>query len=151
MCINSRRPIPQRVDTIGTWLDTLIGLTWFGALTQPTLVYMFREGPTVTRDVSCLLGVCVVVLLSEHIYFICNFAIQQVLSKVPVMGEITALREAYTVRSRYLDKSNILSSSAATVLSEKSSQDDETPSGFWAMHGTSVTNVADYGVELLRG
>lgn len=38
----SRRPIPARTDTIGPWLDALGFLTWFAALTNSALVYLFR-------------------------------------------------------------------------------------------------------------
>jgi len=36
-----RRPIPRRVDSIGSWLDILSFLTWQGALVNSALVYLF--------------------------------------------------------------------------------------------------------------
>lgn len=39
--VHNRRPIPQRTDTIGPWLDALSFLTWLGALTNAALVYLF--------------------------------------------------------------------------------------------------------------
>jgi hypothetical protein len=40
--VHHRRPIPQRTDTIGPWLDALTFLTWLGALTNAALVYLFH-------------------------------------------------------------------------------------------------------------
>ena len=149
MCINSRRPIPQRVDTIGTWLDTLVIITWLGAITQPTLIYLFRDGPVVQRDSSSLLGVCAVVLFSEHAYFVCNLAIQQVLSKLPVEGQVKALREAYTVRNQYLKKMNITGSSEK-ILNQRQVQSEGKVGSFWILHGKSADEATEYGIELLR-
>ncbi|KAF8705280.1 hypothetical protein RHS03_05625, partial [Rhizoctonia solani] len=39
---HGRRPLPQRVDTIGPWLEALGFITWVGALTNAALVYLFR-------------------------------------------------------------------------------------------------------------
>ncbi|KAJ7780074.1 calcium-activated chloride channel-domain-containing protein [Mycena maculata] len=39
--VHNRRPIPQRTDTIGPWLETLTFLTWLAALTNSALVYLF--------------------------------------------------------------------------------------------------------------
>src|SRR3984885_5666636 len=40
--VHHRRPVPQRTDTIGPWLDALTFLTWLGALTNAALVYLFH-------------------------------------------------------------------------------------------------------------
>ncbi|QRV88634.1 hypothetical protein RhiJN_16652 [Ceratobasidium sp. AG-Ba] len=40
--MHDRRPLPQRVDTIGPWLEALSFITWIGALTNAALVYLFR-------------------------------------------------------------------------------------------------------------
>ena len=39
---HGRRPLPQRVDTVGPWLEALGFITWVGALTNAALVYLFR-------------------------------------------------------------------------------------------------------------
>ncbi|KAG8703718.1 hypothetical protein FRC08_002668 [Ceratobasidium sp. 394] len=39
---HGRRPLPQRVDTVGPWLEALSFITWVGALTNAALVYLFR-------------------------------------------------------------------------------------------------------------
>ncbi|KAG0151035.1 hypothetical protein CROQUDRAFT_651552 [Cronartium quercuum f. sp. fusiforme G11] len=38
----SRRPVPTRSDSIGPWLDVLRSLTWFGAVVNTALVYLFK-------------------------------------------------------------------------------------------------------------
>ncbi|KAB5593947.1 hypothetical protein CTheo_2673 [Ceratobasidium theobromae] len=45
---HNRRPLPQRVDTIGPWLEALGFITWVGALTNAALVYLFRPVPIST-------------------------------------------------------------------------------------------------------
>ena len=48
-----RRPLPQRTDTIGPWLDCLSFLAWFSALTNSALVYLFRpQGTTTTSSAA---------------------------------------------------------------------------------------------------
>jgi len=41
MTVHHRRPVPTRTDTIGPWLDALTLLTWFGAMLNTALVYLF--------------------------------------------------------------------------------------------------------------
>lgn len=38
----TRRPIPLRTDTIGPWLDSLTFITWFAAVTNSALVYLYN-------------------------------------------------------------------------------------------------------------
>ncbi|TRM65471.1 calcium-activated chloride channel-domain-containing protein [Schizophyllum amplum] len=42
MTVHHRRPIPERTDTIGPWLEALSFLCWLGALTNSALVYLFH-------------------------------------------------------------------------------------------------------------
>ncbi|KAG8732544.1 hypothetical protein FRC11_012745 [Ceratobasidium sp. 423] len=39
---HGRRPLSDRVDTVGPWLEALGFITWVGALTNAALVYLFR-------------------------------------------------------------------------------------------------------------
>ncbi|EGG10284.1 uncharacterized protein MELLADRAFT_47238 [Melampsora larici-populina 98AG31] len=50
----SRRPIPTRSDSIGPWLDVLGSLTWFGAVLNTALVYLFQ--PTQAINASSVLN-----------------------------------------------------------------------------------------------
>jgi len=49
ICKHVRRPIGGRVESIGTWLDTMGILAWVGAWTSATLVYLFRPTPGVSQ------------------------------------------------------------------------------------------------------
>ncbi|WRT63222.1 uncharacterized protein IL334_000125 [Kwoniella shivajii] len=42
LCKHVRRPVGDRVETIGSWLETLGIISWIGAITSSTLVYLFR-------------------------------------------------------------------------------------------------------------
>jgi len=49
-----RRPLPQRTETIGPWLEAMGLISWMAALTNSALVYMFE--PRVTSEQSALGG-----------------------------------------------------------------------------------------------
>ncbi|WWC90176.1 uncharacterized protein L201_005109 [Kwoniella dendrophila CBS 6074] len=42
ICKHVRRPVGDRVETIGSWLQTLSIISWIGAVTNSTLIYLFR-------------------------------------------------------------------------------------------------------------
>ncbi|KZT43215.1 hypothetical protein SISSUDRAFT_978754 [Sistotremastrum suecicum HHB10207 ss-3] len=44
-----RRPLPQRSDTIGPWLESMAFITWLAALTNSALVYLFEPGAIGSR------------------------------------------------------------------------------------------------------
>lgn len=45
ICKHVRRPVGDRVETIGSWLETLSIISWIGAITNATLIYLFRPSP----------------------------------------------------------------------------------------------------------
>lgn len=45
ICHNVRRPIPTRSDTIGPWLNALGAMTWLGAISSASLIYLYRPRP----------------------------------------------------------------------------------------------------------
>lgn len=45
ICKHVRRPLGDRVETIGSWLETLSIISWIGAITNATLIYLFRPSP----------------------------------------------------------------------------------------------------------
>lgn len=49
-----RRPLPQRTETIGPWLEALGFISWMAALSNSALVYMFE--PRLTPEQSTLGG-----------------------------------------------------------------------------------------------
>ena len=42
LAVNSRRPVPQRVDSIGAWAEAIGWISYLGALTNASLVYLLR-------------------------------------------------------------------------------------------------------------
>ncbi|THU94550.1 DUF590-domain-containing protein [Dendrothele bispora CBS 962.96] len=46
MTVHARRPVPERTDTVGPWLEVLGWLGWMGAVTNAALVYLFCERGT---------------------------------------------------------------------------------------------------------
>lgn len=45
ICINVRRPVPLRSDSIGPWLEILGFIAWLSAMTNSALVYLFQRSP----------------------------------------------------------------------------------------------------------
>jgi anoctamin-10 len=50
ICKHVRRPIGDRVESIGTWLETLGIISWLGAVTSSTLIYLFRPSTTLAHQ-----------------------------------------------------------------------------------------------------
>ncbi|KAK9314233.1 calcium-activated chloride channel-domain-containing protein [Lipomyces starkeyi] len=79
ICLDTKRPIPGKAETIGPWLNNLIFLTWLGSLTTSSLVSMYRVSAT-ESDCSYLVAtrpwvLLAAVLLSEHAYFVARYLI----------------------------------------------------------------------------
>lgn len=62
--VHHRRPVPARTDSIGPWLDALAFLTWFGALTNSALVYLFS--PDLLTATTIFVSVDDVTLTAEE-------------------------------------------------------------------------------------
>ncbi|KAH9810692.1 calcium-activated chloride channel-domain-containing protein [Melampsora americana] len=71
----SRRPIPTRTDSIGPWLDVLSSLTWFGAVMNTALVYLFQ--PTQAINASLVLNP-----LSEHLFLFSKVLIKKIINRL---------------------------------------------------------------------
>jgi len=92
IAVHHRRPIPQRTDTIGPWLDALAFLTWLGALTNSALVYLFRpveaeaegrrvEADTDGREKELLLSALLIALAASHGYTIMRAGVRHVVER----------------------------------------------------------------------
>jgi len=46
ICTNMRRAPPARVESIGPWLDAISFITWVGAITNASLIYLFQPHDT---------------------------------------------------------------------------------------------------------
>ncbi|KAG2025190.1 hypothetical protein GB937_002951 [Aspergillus fischeri] len=116
ICVECKRPWPQRADTIGPWLDSLGFLSWVGSITSAALVYMFSNGhegpngePTTIRCWALLLTI----FFSEHLYLIVRYAVRSALAKLEPPNTRRERAERFMMRKRYLD----------TVLSAESDDD----------------------------
>ncbi|KAI5477477.1 Calcium-activated chloride channel family protein [Pseudohyphozyma bogoriensis] len=49
-----RRPVPRREATIGPWLEVLGFITWFGAITNASLVYLYKPHATQSATLDTL-------------------------------------------------------------------------------------------------
>ncbi|KAK9468010.1 calcium-activated chloride channel-domain-containing protein [Lipomyces arxii] len=77
ICLDTKRPIPAKADSIGPWLDNLSFLTWLGSLTTASLVAMYR---TTNGDSNSLVStrpwvLFATVLLSEHVYLVVRYLV----------------------------------------------------------------------------
>lgn len=88
-----RRPMGPRVESIGTWLDTLSIISWLGAWTSATLIELFRPSqdrvvPTMAKYIasfdstpgystiwSTLVKVALVALAASHGWFVLNLLV----------------------------------------------------------------------------
>ena len=43
ICVNQRRPVPLRAETIGPWLEVIGFIAWLSALSNSALVYLFQQ------------------------------------------------------------------------------------------------------------
>lgn len=119
ICMECRRPTPQRADTIGPWLDSLGFLSWVGSITSSALLYMFSNGrgppngePSAIHGGALLLTI----FFAEHIYLIVRYAIRAFIAKLEPPNAKRERTERFLMRKRYLD---------STIRTQ--SDDDEAP------------------------
>jgi len=106
ICLEYRRPIPQRADTIGPWLDSLSFLTWLGSITSAALIYMFWNdglGPEGTPSQIKGWALLLTIFFSEHLYLFVRLAVQFAMSKVDTPATRQERAEQYRLRKTYLD------------------------------------------------
>jgi anoctamin-10 len=107
ICMEFRRPVPLRTDTIGPWLDSLSFLSWVGSITSAALVYMFSGNahhgpngePTDIKGWALLLTI----FFSEHLYLIVRYAVQAAMARVEPPNSRKERAERYLMRKRYLE------------------------------------------------
>ncbi|ERF69608.1 hypothetical protein EPUS_01938 [Endocarpon pusillum Z07020] len=105
-----KRPIPQRADSIGPWLDALGFLTWLGSITTAAVVYMFSNdgvGPSGRPSDIKLWALLLSVFASEHIYLLVRLAVRTVISKLDSENMRKERAERYMVRKRYLEETGL--------------------------------------------
>ncbi|KAJ8104246.1 calcium-activated chloride channel-domain-containing protein [Lipomyces tetrasporus] len=109
ICLDTKRPIPSKAETIGPWLDNLIFLTWLGSLTTSSLVSMYRLSPT-DPDCPYLVStrpwvLLATVLLSEHVYFAARYLIGYIYDALDSTVVQNYQRQKYINRQQTLKRS----------------------------------------------
>ncbi|KAG0214766.1 hypothetical protein BGX28_001401 [Mortierella sp. GBA30] len=115
ICFHTRRPIPARTDTIGSWVENLEYLTWFSSLTNASILYLFRganqyhaSGSTETGfEMHFSLSMLLICLLaSEHAYMALRWAVRVMLHSIPTKAELAVRRKEYGLKRGWLSKLN---------------------------------------------
>ena len=107
ICLEMQRPIPQRADSIGPWLDSLSFLTWLGSVSTAALVYLFSNdgiGPDGTPATIKGWGLLLAIFFSEHVYLVVRMAVRTAISKIDSPGMQTERAERFMVRKKYLQE-----------------------------------------------
>jgi anoctamin-10 len=146
-----RRPVPQRADSIGPWLNNITFLSWLGTLTTSTLVYLFQGGDfNLQCDKTMVVHLLATILVAEHGYWVVDRAISALSRRVWTTGEINVRKEEYSVRRRYLQNiglsgGEVLSGDPTEKRRDRAPGDD--PIGFWGEK--SVEGAVAEGREIL--
>lgn len=106
----SRRPVPERADSIGPWLASLEFLAWLGSLTSAALVYMFSDGGLGPdgRPSKISLGYLLLsVFFSEHIFLIFRDVVRYAISKLDSENLRKERNERFMVRRKFLEDAGL--------------------------------------------
>lgn len=123
LTVESRRPNPQRADSIGPWLNSLEFLGWLGSITSAALVYMFSNdglGPDGRPSAIKGWALLVTIFLSEHIYLVVRLAVRTAIHKLDSPNLRKERGERFMVRKKYLEDAG-LSDAIKAVTSPPSS------------------------------
>ncbi|KAL1702008.1 calcium-activated chloride channel-domain-containing protein [Schizophyllum commune] len=102
MTVHHRRPIPERTDTIGPWLEVLAFINWLGTLTNAALVYLFHpasprtaqvfstlsswleasEGAQAATAHGLLTSAVIIALIASHVYVVLRTVVRHVVDRV---------------------------------------------------------------------
>ncbi|KAJ5985594.1 hypothetical protein N7499_008118 [Penicillium canescens] len=107
ICMEFRRPVPLRTDTIGPWLDSLGFLSWVGSITSAALVYMFsgnaQHGPNGEPTDIKGWALLLTIFFSEHLYLIVRYAVRAAMARLEPPNSRKERGERYLMRKRYLE------------------------------------------------
>jgi hypothetical protein len=105
ICKEFKRPVPERADTIGPWLDTLGLLAWVGSITSSALVYMFsNEGLGPDGNPTDIRGwmLMVTIFFAEHIYLAVRYVVKATISKIETPSIRQEHNQKILLRKSYL-------------------------------------------------
>jgi len=144
LCTSRRRPIPQRADSIGPWLDNISFLAWLGSLTTCTLICIFRDEESVFDfNQSGVIYLLVVILCAEHGHWVLDRIAGRFSHRTKTTGEIKAMREEYVLRRKYFG--DIAEQTLVGNLPDI--RGSKPPHGFWKER--SVDRTVDDGRMML--
>ncbi|KAL8243565.1 hypothetical protein R6Q59_009823 [Mikania micrantha] len=110
LTVESKRPNPERADSIGPWLDSLSFLAWLGSITSAALVYMFSGdgvGPDGRPTAIVMWVLLLYVFLSEHMFLLVRLAVRSGISKLDSGNQRKERSERYMVRMKFLQDSGL--------------------------------------------
>lgn len=110
LVIESRRPHPQRVDSIGPWLESLEFLAWLGSITSAALVYMFSDGglgPDGRPSAINIGYLFLMVFFSEHTFLLVRMAVRTIISKLDSQNMQKERSERFMVRRQFLESAGL--------------------------------------------
>ncbi|KAK5082372.1 hypothetical protein LTS08_001468 [Lithohypha guttulata] len=110
LTIESRRPVPQRADSIGPWLDSLEFLAWLGSITSAALVHMFSNGglgPDGRPNKIHFGYLMLSVFFSEHIFLIFRNVVRYAIHKLDSGNMRKERSERFMVRRKFLEDAGL--------------------------------------------
>lgn len=106
----SKRPIPERADSIGPWLSSLEFLAWLGSITSAALVYMFSDGGYGPdgRPSKIKFGfLMLTVFFSEHTFLVFRNIVRYAITKLHSDNLRKERDERFLVRRKYLQDAGL--------------------------------------------
>ncbi|KAL1748206.1 calcium-activated chloride channel-domain-containing protein [Schizophyllum fasciatum] len=90
MTVHHRRPLPERTDTIGPWLEVLSFINWLGTLTNAALVYLFHPASPRAAHLwawaatahGLLTSAVIIALVASHVYVVARTVVRHVVDRV---------------------------------------------------------------------
>ncbi|ODQ64214.1 DUF590-domain-containing protein [Nadsonia fulvescens var. elongata DSM 6958] len=127
---DTKRPIPQRAESIGPWYQYLVFLTWLTSLISPTLVAIY--GKSTEDNGSIRIGpwfILSIVLFSEHGLFLASKVISLILDNVETQESVIDKRRSYIIKKRYYN--DVEQSSVGTLDIRSFKAEDEIVESQW--------------------
>ncbi|CAG8163415.1 unnamed protein product [Penicillium salamii] len=173
ICMEFRRPVPLRTDSIGPWLDSLGFLSWVGSITSAALVYMFsgnaQHGPNGEPTEIKGWALLLTIFFSEHLYLIVRYVVRAAMARIEPPNSRKERADRYLMRKRYLesisvesderdDEEELASQSEAPEISRTSLEDDarkaslhgaDPAARFW-LHQRGWTESAQVGAGIIQ-
>jgi anoctamin-10 len=108
----SRRPNPERADSIGPWLNSLEFLAWLGSITTAALCYLFSGdesglGPDGRPHTIKGWALLLCIFCSEHIFLVARLAVRTAFGKLDSANMRKERSERLLVRRRYLEDAGL--------------------------------------------